>query len=70
MHSADVICFLVVVLEVLYLPLDFTLICGKYMFSFMIVPNFKLISVFNRKIIWRKLLKRILFTCKIIFSVQ
>jgi len=52
MPSADVIYFLVVSLEVVYLSLNFTLTCGKYMFSLLIVSNFKLVFVFNKKIIW------------------
>jgi len=52
MHSADVICFLVVSLEVLYLSLNLNLICGKYTFSLLTVPKFKLIFVFNSKTVW------------------
>ena len=49
MYSADVICFLVVSLEVVYLSLNLTLICGKHMFSLLIVPNFEFTSLFNKK---------------------
>jgi hypothetical protein len=52
LHSADVICFLVVFLKVGFLSPNLNLIRRKYMFSLLIVPNVKLISVFDRKICW------------------
>jgi len=43
LHSADVICFLVVSLKLGYMSLNLTQIQWKYMFSLLIFPNFKCI---------------------------
>jgi hypothetical protein len=48
-HSGDVIWFFVVFLK-LYMSLSLTLIRLTYTFSFLIFPNFNLISIFNRKL--------------------
>jgi hypothetical protein len=50
MHSANVICFLVVSNNVWCLSANLYLMRLKYMFSLLIVPNLKFVSVFNRKI--------------------
>jgi hypothetical protein len=52
LHSADVICFVVVSLNVGCLSRNLTLIRCNYVLSFLIVPNFKFFSVFNKKICW------------------
>jgi len=63
LYSADVICFLVVSLKVGCLSLNLTLVHRKFMFSLLIVPNFKFVSVSNRKIYWswkcQSLLKKV-----------
>jgi hypothetical protein len=67
LHFADVNCFVVVSLNVGCLSLNLTLIRCKYMLSFLIFPNFKFFSVFNKKIFWtwkcRSLWNKMSWTC-------